>query len=241
MDMNYRALTEQQIPAYARMTRFWRLCRSTALFYQVLVFPILLARMAGREDNTMTLCRRTRTAELTIELTLMRTFKIEKTETQCVVTWWWRDYGMAFFMIFNLATLTGVMALLTYLTLMQSVGLFYASAHACSYVVIGLLSFVLLTHNLFGETKFVLDKNGFKRTYTCRLFTFEKQIDFTDIRHFKKKIRSRGKGQSIYYLRVICQEDSASKSFLPAVRELDDLCDQLNAFLETLKARERGT
>jgi len=168
----------------------------------------------------------------------MRTFKIEKTDTQCVATWRWRDYGMAFFMIINLATLTGVMALIAYLTLMQSVGLFSASVHACSYVVIGLLSFVLLTHNLFGETKFVLNKNGFKRTYTCRLFTFEKQIGLTDIRHFEKKIRSRGKRQSIYYLWVICQEDSASKSFLPAVREPDDLCDQLNAFLETLKENE---
>jgi hypothetical protein len=162
----------------------------------------------------------------------MRNFTIEKTDSQCIVIW--QYYSSEVFVGFIiLAVLTGIVALFSPLSL-WGLTLFFIA---------------LAVHTRSGKIKNVLDADGFTSTYTNHIRKREKRFDLADIRLFEKQIRySHGKlssGQYTYLLRVVCLNDRSSESFgLPSKEyleeELDDLCDQLNIFLGTLKAEVAG-
>ena len=130
-------------------------------------------------------------------------------------------------------------------------GLAIGGAFLAQLPIWGLVFFFIafIIHTLFGKTKIVLNADGFHSAYTSPLKRREKQIELAEIRRFEKQIRySHGKlssSQYTYFLRIVCQEDRASKSFnFPSSdtleEELDELCDQLNIFLGTLKAEAAG-
>ena len=157
----------------------------------------------------------------------MRTFKIEKTDTQCVVTW--RYYSDAVFVWFLLlAALTVWLAWITQLPLWG----------------LAILFLTLAVHTWSGKTKLTLDAEGLLSTYTNLIRKREKRFALTDIRRFEKQVRySTGKlssSQYTYLLRMVCQNDRASQSFgIPQKEfleeELDDPCNQLNIFMGTLR------
>ena len=176
----------------------------------------------------------------------MQTFKIEKTKTQCVVTW--RQYSHAFLiLLIPFAYLTIPCVIFVYQIFVQRA--FFVIVLAIPMWIIGLLSFTLITHMLFGKMEFVLNDDGLDTTYTCLTIKWKKWFNLVELHCFEKKFRDRRTVGSSYSLRVVCQDDKTSQSFsLPPkylsrkkeVKEIDNLCEQLNAFLETLKAQERG-
>lgn len=104
-----------------------------------------------------------------------------------------------------------------------------------------LLIFALIVHMLFGKTKFFLSEDGLNTMYTCLTIKRERRFDLADVCCFAKYISDKpGKynsGQSHHFLRVVCQSGNVD-FWLPTKKledELDDVCDQLNNFLETLK------
>jgi len=179
----------------------------------------------------------------------MQTFKIEKTETQCVVTWRHYTHGV-FVVFFVLAVLTVPMVIFT-LQIPHALVAFFVA------LPLWIMWFILFTstiHTLFGQTQFVLDEEGLNTIYTCLKFKSEKRFALAEIRRFEKEAH-RSKNRDSHSLRVVHQEDNdntmksfrlhtnggESKSFVLPVKdgienELDTLCDQLNIFLGTLKA-----
>jgi len=153
----------------------------------------------------------------------MRTFKIEKTDSQCVVTW--RHYNSdTFFGFIFLAVLAFGIAWLAQLPLWGLV----------------ILLLALAVHIWSGKTKIVLGTGGFHSTYTNLIRKHVQRFDLADIRQFEKQMVSFR--TDTYFLRVDWQGGKANfhlpTKTLP--EELDKLCEQLNAFLETLKqSRER--
>ena len=163
----------------------------------------------------------------------MQAFKIEKTDSQCVVTW--RYYNREVFVGFII--LAGLTIGMTFLFSLPLWGL-------------ALFFIALIVHTWSGKTTIVLDAEGLHSTYTNLIRSkHDKRMDLTDIRRFEKQIRyNHGKlssTQYTYLLRAVCQNDRSSKSFgalatEDLAKELDDVCDQLNIFLGTLKAEAAG-
>jgi hypothetical protein len=98
----------------------------------------------------------------------------------------------------------------------------------------------------FGKTEFVLDGNGLESTWTCLSIRQKKKIALCEIRCFDKygvygKTVMIGKAARWHRLLYVVCNDRRVSFLTPAGfltvsgKELDDLCDQLNAFLETLK------
>jgi len=169
----------------------------------------------------------------------VKTFNIEKTDTQCVVTW--RLFAPdAIFMLIPLVGMTAAGVLILYTGIVQreiKVILFSLPVWG-----LYLFLFTVIVHTLVGKTKFVLDENGLDTIYTCLMFKWERQFNLAEIRHFEKNIIRRPKGGKSYSLRVDWLDDEAAFS-LPTnvlVEELDDLCGQLNGYLAILK-RSRST
>jgi len=191
----------------------------------------------------------------------MQTFKIEKNDTQCVVTW--RHFDLTVILLFIIfAGLTVIAAFFVYGVFVRHA--FGAIPIALLFWGLWLFLLALIFDNLYGETTFVLDENGLDIIYTCLLFQNEKRIALDEIVCFEKEMsyhhKDRRKRRPTYLLRVACREDNIRKSFrlhtrksksfgLPSKEkflslptfgkeleeEIDDLCEQLNAFLETLK------
>jgi len=101
-----------------------------------------------------------------------------------------------------------------------------------------------IVNAFFGNTRFVLDKNGLETTWTCLSFKQEKRISIGKICRFdchRKVMGLHGKAARWHrWLYVVCDNNKVSfltpAGFLTqSSKELDDLCNQLNAFLKTLK------
>ena len=162
----------------------------------------------------------------------MQTFKIEKNDTQCVVTW--RHYSYVYASLFLFILVAGpIFGLTTPVvdpwTTLLGVGLwFYA--------------LVASVNVFFGKTRLVLGVNGFQSTWTCLFLKREKHIQLDYIHRFAKIIKYRqtiGLKLEVFYRNmedgpIISTPDSVF--YTPAYEyDIDDLCTQLNAFLETLK------
>ena len=128
---------------------------------------------------------------------------------------------------------------------------FHAFPFAFAVWVFWLYWFIQIDHTLFGKTEFFLNKDGLNTMHTALTLKYKKRFDLTKICHFAKEVHHHQKHPIFYSLRVVCQDDNVIKSFrlhpsnsnsfnLPLneglAEELDNLCEQLNAFLEKLKA-----
>jgi len=101
-----------------------------------------------------------------------------------------------------------------------------------------LIHFLMSAHLLFGKTKIVLDMSGLASLYTCLMFVYVKRrVELVNIRCFEKKICYDQQGQPYYMLRAACQDNKTFFDILSkeSENELDDLCKQLNTFLNKLK------
>jgi len=170
----------------------------------------------------------------------MRPFKIEKTETQYIVTWQYYSLAVFFVLFIVLAGLTVGGIFFAHWAFVQRE--FLAIPFALAIWGFMLLILASIVHSLFGKTEFILDENGFNITYTCLIHKHEKKFDIAIIRHFEKYIRRSRRGQPSYWFRVVCHDDHSSKTLGCSAtnEELDDLCAQLNIFLGTLKAEAAG-
>ena len=156
----------------------------------------------------------------------MRTFKIDKTETQCVVTWrHWRFRDIPLLLFFALLTVACVA-----LTRDGFDG--WGEILAAWTIWSGI--FVWVANTLFGKTRLVLDEDGLETVWTCLTIKREKNFDLADIRRFETEVRRRKKSTT-YLLRVVLQEDGNEFRCPSRRTELDNLCEQLNAFLKILK------
>jgi len=162
----------------------------------------------------------------------MQTFNVEKTDSQCVVTW--RHFSLDVIVLLAFfAFWTGMLGFMTCMVLAHQrfeILLFLLPFWA---VAFGLFAWV--ANMLFGKTRFVLDKDGLETTWTCLSIRRERQFDLADIRRFETKVRHGNKGRRFYSLQIVLQSGNANFS-APAVEStFDDLCKQLNDFLHALK------
>jgi hypothetical protein len=104
-----------------------------------------------------------------------------------------------------------------------------------------LLILVGIVHVMDGKTVFVLNKEGLHTAYTCHKYKRERQWNLARIRRFAKKAHRTKRGY-YYSPRVVCQKGNYAgfSTTLATEKEVDDLCDYLNVFLGTLKAKENG-
>jgi len=175
----------------------------------------------------------------------MQTFKIEQTDTQCIVTWRHNPHVVVIVLwIIILAYVSPILPVFAHQIFVQHA--FFIILIAIPFGIIWLLLLMTIAHGLFGKTQFVLNRDGLDATYTCLTIRSYKWFSLIDICCFEKVIHGRG----CDYLRVVGLDDIASMSFrLPFARnlsdkmarkELDDLCNHLNAFLEMLKTEPQS-
>ena len=166
----------------------------------------------------------------------MQTFKIEKNDTQCVVTWRHIVSGYSFLLICLVLWMVACVLLVNEVFVKQKFIMLVLALPAWGGWIV---CFKLVVDMLFGKTKFVLDGTGLQSTWTCLFFKHEKRIDFADLHRFEKIVNqeeAEDSGQRLYYFRVVGRENNINYFISWDEKELDDLCEQLNAFLETLKA-----
>ena len=172
----------------------------------------------------------------------MRTFKVEQSEAQCVVTW--RHYPSWVVLIkrLMLVVVLPLFGLIAIANFDEHGGIEWILA---ALMVLGFwfLGFALIANDLFGKTRFVLNENGLTTTWTCRFLKREKRIALTKIRHFEKQNSYCKAGRWSCHFCVVCGGSNINflapaGRFTSASKELDDVCNSLNAFLETLKEPE---
>ena len=165
----------------------------------------------------------------------MQTFKIEKTDSQCVVTW--RHFS-AVFPLFSLFIGLGILCafVIRFVCVPLELPDILFALLSCGLL---LLPFLVVSINiLFGKTKLVLGENGLTSTFTSPILKHEKRIDLIEIRCFEKIVCYAGGILVSCSFHAVCQSRNVRFN-LPSkdcTKELDDLCNQLNVFLETLKA-----
>ena len=158
----------------------------------------------------------------------MQTFKIEKNETQCVVTW--RYFSVFVLAVFTfafcvaLAFLWGALFFDWKLIVMFIAGLLFSA--------IWLIAFLVMW---FWKVRLVLDETGLELRQTFFSIEYKRQISLADIRLFERYIpRSSKGGQSSDKLRVVCGGNNDVYLNAPG-SDTYELCRQLNAFLIKLK------
>ena len=170
----------------------------------------------------------------------MPTFHIEKTETQCRVTWWFLCGG-AIFMRVWLALWTVACVAQTWESFIKSdIAMFF---FLLPFWVVWCVVLILTARMPFGKTKFVLSKDGLEVRWTRFLIKRKKQYDITDICQFnKKKHRAFWShagfplyGEIYYSLQIVCRGGNTRFIVQSNEEELKKLCKQLNAFLRKLK------
>ena len=169
----------------------------------------------------------------------MRIFKIEKTDTQYIVTW--RHFSV---ISFNIIMLLMVGAFFCFVAIVDALA-GNLVAVLCLLLVLVCGKFVLgyIAKNYFGTTTLVLDENGLKSIWTWLSFKREKRIALDEIRCFDMQAYCGKPTRWHRRLYVIC--NGKNIGFLTtagfntgAAGELDALCDQLNVFLDELTSIE---
>jgi hypothetical protein len=165
----------------------------------------------------------------------MQTFQIEKTDSQCVVT---RQHfsGGIIIVFIVLAALTVGNVFMLYLFLVQQK--LYALFVIPALGGLWLFMLLLILDSLYGNTLIVLGENGLETTYTCLRYKSQKRIELTKLCRFEKQV-TRHKNNISYYLRIVSQKHT-DDIILTSKQEMNNLCDQLNIFLGTLKAEIAG-
>jgi len=169
----------------------------------------------------------------------MQTFKIEKNDTQCVVSWRYSGGCSILFCIVWLAGWTVGCVMLA-----QSAPFFVKQSpivfplFASIFYLLWFAGLALLLNTLFGKTRIVLDETGLESTWTFLFIKRKRGVELENIRWFERfDVESREPGYSVTsQFRAVCQKKNSNYYGLPASEEeVDALCEQLNAFLETLK------
>jgi len=163
----------------------------------------------------------------------MQTFKIEKNDTQCVVTLRYFYYTDIIGFVLLVCLLYPGVAVLYHLVVVQRDDVIFAALFVWG---IWLIFFVLFLHSLFGKTRLVLARDGLETMWTFLFIKQEKWYELADICRFEAISYQRWKGGITYTVRVVLQENDVSFNTFASGSEVADLCEHLNAFLETLKA-----
>ena len=166
----------------------------------------------------------------------MRTFIIETTDSQCIVTW---PYGGRLRLYF----LSGLA-----FTLWASLGVILIPQQ--KFADFALASGIILpvAAGLFALTywtvRLVLDATGLELHWTFFSFERKEQFSLDEIHRFQLETyqgssyghgRHRRQTDPTHRLRVVCQEGNADFHTPAGEHEVNDLCDQLNDFLSKLK------
>ena len=178
---------------------------------------------------------------------LRRTFQVEESDSSYIVTW--RHFSATIlFAIFALVILSPVCFL----------GMFVGKIEATTLFILIFVwwlwfrIFGSLLNALFGKTRFVLDSEGLTATWTCLLFKQNIRIDINDIDYFKREDyprrwkHERKQRNWVTRIRVVCNKGyfdyvvPISIVNVSAQKELDDICVQLNAFIEHFKPQPVG-
>ena len=158
----------------------------------------------------------------------MQTFKIEQTDSQCVVTWRNFNVGAVYILFFFLSCWTGLCLLSVTAVFVEDILLIFFALPCCGLWIVIFAKFV---SELFGKRKLVLDETGVKSTYNCLFIKDEKWIDLDDICRFKVL----GKVKWLSQIRVVCRENDIDYSVTSSTKELGNACRLLNVFLKKLR------
>jgi hypothetical protein len=90
---------------------------------------------------------------------------------------------------------------------------------------------------LGGKSQIVLNENGLESLSPGLFSNVEHRVSLSDIRMFERATRHHGKGRTSHHRRAVCQGKNKSIDYATPqnVKEIDDVCEQLNAFLVKLK------
>ena len=167
----------------------------------------------------------------------MQTFNIEKSDSQCIVTW---RYVGQWRLLFLVALVLIAWAVLSVVFISEQRFVEFAITSS------GALPFAAILFALrYWTVRLVLDETGLELHW--KFFSIERKRRFSldEIRLFQLEIyqassygrgRHRRQTDPSNRLRVVCQEDDNADFYTPAsAREVNDLCDQLNDFLSRLK------
>jgi len=168
----------------------------------------------------------------------MQTFKIEKNDTQCVVAWRYSGGCQIFFMVFWLAFWTVGCVMLVHAVFVAKLEDPILPLFALPFWFFWFVGLALLLNTLFGKTRIVLNETGLESTWICLFIKRKRGVELENIRWFERfDVESEEPGSSVTtQFRAVCQKKNANYYDLPArEEEVDALCEQLNAFLETLK------
>ena len=172
----------------------------------------------------------------------MKTFKIEKNETQCVVTWWYFS-GAAVVLCGFLAYVTFFCVMITRELFVTQEGFWFIFAPLLWGVWCFL--FAKAADEPFGKTRLVLHKGGLEIRWTWLFIRRKKRCNLADIRCFRKRtdrayMTHAGfplHGFISHSLRIVHQKGEISFRVPSSKEELTKLCNRLNAFLNKLKQR----
>jgi len=161
----------------------------------------------------------------------MQTFKIEKTDSQCVVTYCHFSYvALVIFsasLLFLLACLGGAIFHDWQLWLMFLVSLFPTA-----------IFFAVFMGLWCWKARLVLDETGLELLRTCFSIEDKKRFSLAEIRLFKLEIYHGTRGRQTYRLRVVGQRNNTDFQIPGSASEIENLCDKLNAFLRKLKTAD---
>ena len=161
----------------------------------------------------------------------MQTIKIEQTGSQCIVSW--RHFSnIVYIRIFFLTVLTVISLYLLYNAFNAQLN---QATILCALVVwvYWLYEIRDVSNLLFGNTRLILDENGFHSVQISPPFKRERRLAFTDIRQFETLYQ--GWYASLYVTRANGKKIYFTASRKTPQTELDNLRDRLNAFLSTQK------
>jgi hypothetical protein len=179
---------------------------------------------------------------------LVQTFQIEETDSSYSVTW--RHFSAT---VISYIFIVALLSLFCFLGTAKLVNKMEPNM-LCFMIAIWTLwicYFGGLLNTLFGKTKFVLDNEGLEATWTCLLYKQKTRIDINNIDHFKredyprKRKHERKAGNWATRIRVVCNKGYFDYvvpiSIINAIaqKEFDDMCDQLNVCLISLKPEEQ--
>jgi hypothetical protein len=177
---------------------------------------------------------------------LMQTFQVEETDLSYTVTW--RLFSATFL------SYVFIIAFLSYFCFLGTTNLLNGKDVSTGLLMVfwglWLYCFGGLLNTLFGKTKFVLDSDVLKVTWTCLFLKQKMRIGTSTISGFKRENYPRNQGKAARTsanwatrIRVVCNNNDYFDYDIPisimnisAQKEFDEICDQLNAFLENLKA-----
>jgi hypothetical protein len=95
-----------------------------------------------------------------------------------------------------------------------------------------------------GKTRLVLNENGLESLSAGCFSDVKHRVSLADIRLFRQETRSHGKARTQRFLQAVCQGKNKNIDYYASSakgKEIDAVCEQLNAFLVKLKTEGVST